>query len=75
MNTMTDDRLLLTPREASLALAVSERTLWSLTAAGEIPRLKIGRLVRYSVRDLERWIERGRQNAKRENGAEDAQRH
>jgi excisionase family DNA binding protein len=48
--------LLLTPKQTALALAMSPRTLWGLTANGEIPHLKIGRLVRYSVEELQRWI-------------------
>jgi excisionase family DNA binding protein len=50
-------RLLLTPTEAAAALAVSRRTLWSLTNAGIVPSLRIGRCVRYSVPDLQAWIE------------------
>ena len=56
-NTPTKLALLLTPRQAAEALAISSRKLWGLTASGEIPSLKIGRLVRYSVADLHRWIE------------------
>ncbi len=50
------DRLLLKPSEAAQAMGVCERTLWGL----DIPRIKIGRSVRYDVRDLEAWIERNR---------------
>jgi len=50
-------RLLLQTREAAEALSISERTLWSLTAPrGSIPVVKIGRAVRYHVRDLEAFI-------------------
>ena len=38
-------------------LCLSERTLWSLSERGEIPRLKIGRAVRYAVADLRAYIE------------------
>ena len=48
--------LVWTNLEAARALAISARTLWSLTAAGEIPCLKIGRLVRYDPADLVAWI-------------------
>ena len=51
-------QLLLTPKQAAAALEISPRKLWSLTNEGEIPHLKIGRLVRYSVADLTTWIER-----------------
>ena len=51
--------LLLTPREAAAALAVCEKTLWSMTAPrGELRAIKIGRAVRYSVADLQGWIAR-----------------
>ncbi len=50
-------RLLLDPPEAAASLGLSERTLWSLTQSGEIPSLKIGRLVRYSPAALQRWID------------------
>ena len=49
--------LLVTPREAARLLAVSERTLWSLAAAGEIPRVRIGRAVRYRVADLRAYVD------------------
>ncbi len=67
-------RLLLTPREAAAALAVSERTLWSLTDRGEIPRVPIGKCVRYDVEDLRAYIARrksgGPAGANGHNGAE-----
>jgi excisionase family DNA binding protein len=56
-------RLLLTAAEAAQALAVSERTLWQLTRDGEIPRVCIGRNVRYSPADLQAFIERRRESA------------
>jgi len=50
-------RLLLSPREAAQALAISERTLWQLTKDGKIDSIKVGtRSVRYPVASLERWI-------------------
>lgn len=50
-------RLLLRPREAAEALSISERSLWALTNAGEIPAVRINRSVRYDPLDLQRWIE------------------
>jgi excisionase family DNA binding protein len=44
--------LLLTPREAVQALAVSPRTLWQLTHDRRIPVVRIGRLTRYRPQDL-----------------------
>lgn len=53
--------LLLTARQASKLLNLSERTLYRLTAGGDIPVVKIGpRGVRYDVADLRRWIERAK---------------
>ena len=57
MTTTTVPRLLISPREAAQALAVSPRKLWSLTNSGEIRSVKIGRLVRYDPADLAAWIE------------------
>jgi len=54
----TSERLLLTPTKAAQALSVCERTLYALTKAGELPAVRIGRAVRYSVDDLKAWIER-----------------
>lgn len=51
------DPLLVTPREAARLLSVSERTLWSIAAAGEIPRVRIGRAVRYRVADLRAYVD------------------
>jgi excisionase family DNA binding protein len=48
--------LLVTPKEAAAILSISPRKLWSLTASGEIPHLKIGRSVRYPIEDLKDWI-------------------
>lgn len=50
-------RLLLTPREAAAALAISERHLVNLTKSGEVPCVRLGRSVRYRPADLQRAIE------------------
>jgi excisionase family DNA binding protein len=50
--------LLLTAAEAAKLLAISERTLWSLSAAGEVPRVKIRKAVRYRIADLQAYINR-----------------
>jgi len=50
-------RLLLSAREAAKMLAISERTLWSITAPrGPLPCVRIGRVVRYDLRDLQAFI-------------------
>ena len=50
-------QLLLTPKQACDTLQLSPRKLWGMTASQEIPHLKIGRLVRYPIGDLQRWID------------------
>jgi excisionase family DNA binding protein len=49
--------LLLSPREAAKALCICEKSLWTLTKRGEIPAVRIGRSVRYSLDDLKKWIQ------------------
>jgi hypothetical protein len=51
-------RLLLPPREAAQALAMSEIALWEMTDRGEIPRVRIGNCKRYSIDQLGEWIAR-----------------
>jgi excisionase family DNA binding protein len=48
--------LLLTAREAAAALAISERTLWGLTKAGQVRCVHVGRAVRYAPADLSAFI-------------------
>lgn len=43
---------LLTAREAAAWLHVSDRTLWSLTQAGTVRCVRLGRSVRYDLADL-----------------------
>jgi len=48
---------LLSRRKAAAYLAISTRTLWSLTEAKRIRCIRIGgRLVRYAVADLDAFI-------------------
>jgi excisionase family DNA binding protein len=51
--------VLLDPIQAAAMINIGERKLWELTKSGDIPSRKIGRLVRYSVAELEDWIARG----------------
>jgi excisionase family DNA binding protein len=44
--------LLVKPDEAAKLLAVSPRTLWSLTRAGVVPCVRFGKSVRYSMDTL-----------------------
>ena len=55
----TNTVLLVDTKEAARMLAVSPRKLWAMTFEEEpgVPYVRCGRLVRYSVADLQRWIE------------------
>ncbi len=49
--------LALRPRDAAKALALSERTLWSLTAPrGPIPVVRVGTARLYRLADLDAWL-------------------
>lgn len=50
------EKRVLTLREASRVLAVSERTLWSWVKAGKVPCLRIRRTIRIPVAALEQWL-------------------
>ena len=50
------DALLVNAKTAAAMLSISARSLWSLTNCGEIPHVRIGRSVRYSIDDLHDWI-------------------
>ncbi len=54
--TLTDCRFLLTSREAAKRLSISERHLFQLTRTGQLPCLRIGRSVRYSVETIQKWV-------------------
>ena len=47
--------------QAAAMLGISVRTLWSYRHAGEIPVVRIGRLVRFAVDDLRRFIDAKRE--------------
>ena len=49
--------LLVTPKQAAKALAISPRTLWSLTKSGRVRHVRRGRSVRYDLADLRKTIE------------------
>ena len=48
---------LIKPRQAAEYLALSERKLWGLTKAGDIPAVRLGRAVRYDLSDLDTFIQ------------------
>lgn len=51
--------ILVDPKQAAELLCISPRKLWSLTFETDppLPHLKLGRLVRYRLSDLETYIE------------------
>ena len=51
-------RLALRPREAARALGISPRLLWTLSNRGEVPCVRIGRAVVYSIDGLREWLAR-----------------
>ena len=52
-----EPRLLLKPHDAAKMLSFSERKLFDLTKSGDVPCIRVGRLVRYSIADLKTWID------------------
>lgn len=50
--------LALRPREAAMALGVSERSLWEWTHRGDVPYVRIGRTILYPVDALRDWLNR-----------------
>ena len=54
--TDADDSFLLNPKEAARRLSISERHLWTLTHSGNLPCVRIGNCVRYSVETIRKWI-------------------
>jgi excisionase family DNA binding protein len=59
------ERICISGREASAMLSISPRTLWSLTHSGQIPVVRMGRLVRYSIADLKMFVERSKSDSDR----------
>ncbi|HBN77317.1 MAG TPA: DNA-binding protein [Planctomycetaceae bacterium] len=51
------EQSLICSQEAAQFLSISERTLWTLTHAGEVPHIRIGRSVRYRLSALNSWLD------------------
>ena len=64
------EKMLLRPLEAAHTLGIGRTKIYELIATGEIPSVKIGRLVRVPVYALRRWIEQ--QNPAGDAGTDDA---
>jgi excisionase family DNA binding protein len=72
--TVVAEAQLLTLLEAAARLRVSRRTLWTLTRRDGLRALRIGRAIRYDVRDLIAWIDAGcPAGARASNGVADSQ--
>ena len=57
-NTSSEDsRRLLSIGQLSQQLGVSVKTLYGWVCLRQIPYLKMGRLVKFDARDIEKWIE------------------
>ncbi len=57
------DPLLLKPGEAADLLGVSRSTLYQLLGSGEVPSVRVGKLLRVPAAALKQWVEeRGRED-------------
>jgi len=54
---------LIKPKDAAGYLAISERKLWSMAKTGAIPAVRLGRSVRYDIRDIDDFIQRAKGEA------------
>ena len=50
-------RPVLSRRQAAEFLGISERLLWTLTAQGTVPHMRIGRRVLYPIDPLRRFVD------------------
>ncbi len=51
---------LLSPQELSATLNISIETVYAWTSQKRIPYIKMGRLVRFNVDEVNKWLERQR---------------
>src|SRR5262245_36753743 len=56
LKTPVDGVLLLTPLETAERLAISERLLFQLTRSGQLPCVRVGKCVRYSIETIHKWV-------------------
>ena len=64
---MTDP--ILTLPEVAVLLKVAEKTVYTMAQRGEIPAFKVRGQWRFKRDDLEAWIERGKDAARRKGGS------
>jgi len=50
------DPLLLKPGEAADLLGVSRSTIYQLMGSGEVPSMRVGKLLRVPAAALQRWV-------------------
>ncbi len=55
--TPKQEKLLLSASETAEILSISARLLWTKTKSGEIPSVRLGTRVLYSVAKLRAWLE------------------
>ncbi len=55
---LMSERLLLTVEEAAQRLGIGRSFAWELVRRGELPSVRLGRLVRIPVGALDEWIQR-----------------
>lgn len=51
------EKLLLRPDEAAMAIGVGRSKLYALIAAGKVPAIRVGNVLRVPLDDLRQWIE------------------
>jgi excisionase family DNA binding protein len=61
----TTERLLLTVEEAARRLGIGRSLAWRLVRSGELPSVRLGRLVRVPERKLQAWLDRRCRDAER----------
>ena len=59
--------LALRPKDAARALGIGERKLWEITAdrTSGIPHVRFGKAVLYPIRELQDWLARQSEGARR----------
>ena len=64
MSTSTSDGEILTIKQVADYLKVTERTIYRLAAAKQIPAFKVGGTWRFSRADIHQWIQHQQKNGK-----------
>ena len=57
---------LLSPQELSDVLSISIETVYAWTSQKRIPYIKMGRLVRFNMDEVNKWLERQKVEAREE---------